>query len=217
MSITGLLVGLGNPGPNYENTRHNFGFLMLDAVLGACRNAPGGDAQPLSGGKGRYDAWKCRLPSSDAWWILAKPQTFMNKSGDAVAHLLGYYRIPLDALWVAHDELDLPLGRMRLKFGGGAAGHNGIRSIAERTGSPDFHRLRLGIGKPQGYDATSFVLGRFSAQETSLVREVCEEAAAAFCQTPRLHLERVRQRINGFAPTQADNPSPAPQIPPCKL
>ena len=200
MDIAGLLVGLGNPGPAYDHTRHNFGFLLVDAVLEACRKASDQSVQPLSGGKGRYDAWKCRLPSSDAWWILAKPLTFMNKSGDAVVHLLGYYRIPLNAVWVAHDELDLPVGRMRLKFGGGAAGHNGIRSIAERTGSPDFHRLRLGIGKPQGYDVVSYVLSRFAQQEVPVVESVCAAAAAIFCQTPRVPLEQLRQSINSFTP-----------------
>lgn len=199
MNIAGLLVGLGNPGPAYENTRHNFGFLMLEAVMDACRNAAEQNVMPLSGTRDCYQAWKCRLPCSDAWWILAKPLTFMNKSGHAVSRLLGYYRIPLSSLWVAHDELDLPLGRMRLKFGGGDAGHNGIRSVVEQTGSPDFHRLRLGIGKPQGHDVVSYVLSRFSPLEFTVAKSVCAAAAEILCRTPSDRPDRIRQAVNSFA------------------
>ena len=197
MEIGGLFLGLGNPGATYAGTRHNFGFMVAEALLEACRR--NGDATPLSGGKKRFEAWKCRLPlASQPPWIIAKPQTFMNKSGEAAVALLQYYRIPLSRLVVAHDELDLPLGTMRLKIGGGAAGHNGIRSIAECLGSPEFYRLRLGIGKPEGYDVTSYVLGRFSGQEAQTVTETLPAAVEGFFRLCSGGFKEAQQFINGF-------------------
>ncbi len=197
MEISGLFLGLGNPGPTYAQTRHNFGFMAVDALLEACRD--NGDVTALSGGKKWYEAWKCRLPlGGSPSWIVAKPLTFMNKSGEAALALLQYYRIPTAGLVVAHDELDLPLGRMRFKFGGGAAGHNGIRSIAGCLGSQDFYRLRLGIGKPEGFDTTSFVLGRFSGTETKLAAEVLPAAVAGFFRFAAQGLAEAQQFINGF-------------------
>ncbi len=199
MNIAGLFLGLGNPGPSYEHTRHNFGFMLVDALLAACRD--GGDASPLSGGKDRYAAWKCRLPGSRAVWIAAKPLTYMNRSGEAAVHLLGYYRIPLSSLFVAHDELDLPLGRMRLKLGGGNAGHNGLRSICDLTGSSDFYRLRLGIGKPAGYDAASFVLNRFSSEESKVLEAVLPAALEGFLRFANGGMKEAQQFVNGFTPS----------------
>lgn len=197
MEIGGLFLGLGNPGAAYANTRHNFGFMLADALLETCRN--GGDVTSLSGGKKKYDAWKCRLPiASSPMWIVAKPLTFMNKSGEAAAPLLQFYRIPPSRLVVAHDELDLPLGRMRFKSGGGAAGHNGVRSIAECLGTPDFFRLRLGIGKPAGFDTTSFVLGRFAEPEMKILQEVTTAALDGFFRFCAGGVKEAQQFINGF-------------------
>ena len=192
-------MGLGNPGPSYEHTRHNFGFMLVDALLAACQDK--GDVTPLSGGKNRYAAWKCRLPGNGGTWIAAKPLTYMNKSGEAAVHLLGYYRIPLASLFVAHDELDLPLGRMRLKIGGGNAGHNGLQSICNLTGSHDFYRLRLGIGKPAGYDAASFVLSRFSTEESTMVTSVLAGALDGFLVFAKQGPTEAQRQINAFVGT----------------
>ncbi len=197
MEIGGLFLGLGNPGAGYAGTRHNFGFMVADTLLEACRH--NGEATPLSGGKKRFEAWKCRLPlASQPPWIIAKPQTFMNKSGEAAIALLQYYRIPLSRLVVAHDEMDLPLGAMRFKIGGGAAGHNGIRSIAESLNSPEFYRLRLGIGKPEGYDAIAYVLGRFSGQERLCVATMLPAAMEGFFRFCADGFTQAQQFINGF-------------------
>ena len=204
MDFGGLFLGLGNPGQTYAGTRHNFGFMAADALLDIC--ARKGDVSPLSGGKKRYEAWKCRLPlpggSGGGTWIVAKPQTFMNKSGEAAVALLQFYKIPLSRLVVAHDELDIPLGAMRFKIGGGAAGHNGIRSVAELAGSRDFYRLRLGIGKPAGFDVTSFVLSRFSDQEKAVVAEVLPAAVDGFFRFCAGGLKEAQQFINGFTIAQ---------------
>lgn len=197
MDIDGLFLGLGNPGASYAGTRHNIGFMVVDTFLEECSRL--GDVSPLSGGKKRYDAWKCRLPlPGSPIWIVAKPQTYMNKSGEAAVPLLQFYRIPVSRLFVAHDELDLPLGKMRLKFGGGAAGHNGIKSIAECLGTQDFYRLRLGIGKPARYDTTSFVLGRFCEEETGAVGKTVSAAVDGFFTFCRDGFKVAQQAINGF-------------------
>jgi len=196
MEVDGLFLGLGNPGSTYVSTRHNLGFIMAESLLDACRRD--GDISPLSGGKKRYEAWKCRLPNIGQTWIVAKPQTFMNKSGEAAVTLLQYYRIPFSRLVVAHDELDLPIGKMRFKFSGSAAGHNGIRSITECLGSPDFYRLRLGIGKPEGFDTTSFVLGRFAEPETKIIEDLLPAAVEGFFHFCRSGIKDAQQRINSF-------------------
>ncbi len=202
MEFGGLFLGLGNPGVVYTDTRHNFGFMTVDALLEVCRR--GGDLFPISGGGKKYEAWKCRLPlPASPPWIVAKPLTFMNRSGEAAVTLLQFYRIPVSRLVVAHDELDLPLGRMRFKKGGGAAGHNGIRSIAETLGSPDFYRLRLGIGKPEGYDATSFVLGRFSAEDAKTAENIAEAAVSGFIRFCESGFTQAQQQINGFTKVSA--------------
>ena len=197
MEFGGLFLGLGNPGATYAGTRHNFGFMTVDALLEVCRCR--GHVSPLSGGKKKYEAWKCRLPlPSSPLWIVAKPLSFMNRSGEAAIALLQFYRIPLSCLVVAHDELDLPFGRMRLKKGGGAAGHNGVRSITETLGSPDFFRLRLGIGKPEGYETTSYVLGRFSSEDVKYVENITEAAVSGFLCFCKSGFTEAQQQINGF-------------------
>lgn len=197
MNVAGLIVGLGNPGRQYENTRHNMGFMTIDALLREARAVT-----PLSGGKFRCALWKAELPvpavpsrtgraggagravsgsackpapksapgTAGIPWLLAKPETFMNLSGDCVQPLAAWHRITPDRLLVVHDELDLPPGRMKFKKGGGNAGHNGLKSICERLGTPEFYRLRLGIGHSPhgGEDTINRVLGRVSSEEWGL-------------------------------------------------
>jgi PTH1 family peptidyl-tRNA hydrolase len=199
MELDGLFTGLGNPGPEYAHTRHNLGFMLADLLLAAC--AAEGACAALSGGKGRYEAWKCRLPGkSGPQWLVVKPMTFMNRSGEAVLPLMRYYRIPLDKLFAAHDELDLPFGKLRLKFGGGSAGHKGVDSLVECAGSQDFHRLRLGIGKPLLSDTLSFVLGRFGPEEKQALPAVLAAALDGFFTFAREGPAPAQRRINPFSP-----------------
>ena len=175
-----LIAGLGNPGPKYESTRHNFGFMAVDALLQL------GAARELSMGKDGT-LFALRLPGVEGEVLALKPMTFMNLSGRAVAHVLRYYKLDVADLMVVHDELDLPLGRMRMKQGGGLAGHNGLKSIAAETGSQEFARLRLGIGRPPGkMDVASFVLHDFSPEERPVAEKVIPAAAAAL----RLYLNQ---------------------------
>lgn len=168
-----LIAGLGNPGPKYARNRHNYGFMSVDALLDA------GTSRPLSMGKDG-ELHSLRLPGIEGELLALKPQTFMNLSGRAVAQVLRFYKLEVADLIVIHDELDIPLGRMRLKMGGGLAGHNGLKSIAAETGSQDFARLRLGIGRPEGkMDVASYVLQDFRSEEQGIVAKVLPASVAA--------------------------------------
>jgi len=138
--MTKLIVGLGNPGAEYEKTRHNAGFWFLDEI--ADRN--GGVFRR----EAKFFAQVCKvfINGCDCW--LVKPTTFMNKSGQAVAAIASYYKVDVENIFVAHDEIDLDAGQIRLKSGGGHAGHNGLRDIISALGSKDFVRIRIGVGHP---------------------------------------------------------------------
>ncbi len=146
MSAIKLIVGLGNPGAEYETTRHNAGFWWCDA-LAAREGARWSKDAKLFG-------WVAK--ASGVW--LLKPSTFMNRSGRAVAALANFYRITADQILVAHDELDLLPGISKLKFGGGHAGHNGLRDIHAQLGTPEYHRLRIGIGHPRSLNLNQEVV-----------------------------------------------------------
>lgn len=166
-----LLVGLGNPGPKYEMTRHNVGFLVLDEVareLGASL-----DRQKFSALIGETELQGERI-------LLMKPLTFMNLSGEAVGAACRFHKIePRDVIAI-HDELDLRSGSVRIKVGGGHGGHNGLRSMLAHLPSPDFVRLRVGIGRPEGgRDVVSWVLGGFDEAERASLPAVIEQAAKA--------------------------------------
>lgn len=179
MELKGLIAGLGNPGPQYDGTRHNIGFMVIDALRDrlakdAIGRSPLETPQDVSGSKHKCELWKARYNGD--MWLFAKPQTFMNLSGESISALARFYRIPPDSILIVHDELDLPLGRMRAKTGGGTAGHNGLKSIVELLGTKEFNRLRVGIGKPEKGDVINWVLSRFPASEHKLVENVISAA-----------------------------------------
>jgi PTH1 family peptidyl-tRNA hydrolase len=152
-----LVVGLGNPGPDYAGNRHNAGFMVLD-VLAA---TTGGR---FKSHRARADVVEGRLAGQRV--VLAKPKSYMNESGGPVKALCDFYKVPLERVVVVHDELDIPYGTLRLKRGGGDNGHNGLRSITKSLGGRDYLRVRFGIGRPPGrMDAAAFVLRDFSATE----------------------------------------------------
>ncbi len=180
-----LVVGLGNPGPRYAETRHNLGFWVMDRIA---------RAEGL--------AWKQQGRAFTARWgsgWLMKPTTFMNASGEAVAPFVRYYKIAPERLLVVHDDLDLPLGRLRLRRGGSAGGQKGVRSIIEQLGTDAFDRLRLGIGRPPaGWDAAAWVLSKFTPEERPLAERVAEAAAEAVRVWRDEGLEAAQQRFNGL-------------------
>jgi len=168
-----LIVGLGNPGPDYAGNRHNVGQMVLTelaARLGAPFKVHKANAMVAEG----------RTGLAAPKLILAKPNSFMNNSGGPVSSLLKYYKLDASRLIVVHDELDIPFDRIKLKVGGGHGGHNGIRDIATAIGTPDFTRVRVGIGRPPGRQAAAdFVLRDFGSAERSTLPNLLADAADA--------------------------------------
>ena len=166
-----IIVGLGNPGRKYERTRHNAGFMAIDKLAGLLR-------VELTQEKHHALIGKARMGPEEA--ILAKPQTYMNESGRAVGAILRSAYAEASDLIVLHDELDLALGTVRVKTGGGHGGHNGLRSIIENLGTADFIRVRIGIGRPEpGIDPADYVLSPFLGEERQAVPEIMARAAEA--------------------------------------
>ncbi|MBI5443391.1 MAG: aminoacyl-tRNA hydrolase [Deltaproteobacteria bacterium] len=166
-----LVVGLGNPGPRYAETRHNVGFRTADELA---RRSGRTGWRAVAGSS----AVEAELGSAAV--LIAKPQTFMNRSGRAVAELLGLQGLEPSEMIVIHDDLDLPFGRIRLRPGGGHGGHNGLRSIVETLGTGDFARVKIGIGRPERReDVVEYVLSRFDSEQERVLGEVVERAASA--------------------------------------
>ncbi|MDA0564424.1 aminoacyl-tRNA hydrolase [Streptomonospora sp. S1-112] len=166
-----LVVGLGNPGPTYAGNRHNVGFMVADVL------AERGGAR-FKAHKSRAETAETRIAGVPA--VLAKPRSYMNLSGGPVSALSRFYRIPLERILVVHDELDIPFAALRLKRGGGAGGHNGLRSLTSSLGGPDYLRVRVGVGRPPGrMDAAAYVLKDFSTTERKDLGVVLERAADA--------------------------------------
>jgi PTH1 family peptidyl-tRNA hydrolase len=189
MSTISLIAGLGNPGSEYADTRHNAGFRFLDALL----EGSGQSLQAESRFAGRVA--RTRISGNDVWLIA--PDTFMNHSGDAVARMARYYRIPVDGILVVHDELDLPPGTVRLKQGGGAGGHNGISDVIEKLGSPDFMRLRIGIGRPSSSaQVVSFVLKRAPKAEQEMIDAAIREALQHIDDMVQGHAQKVMNALH---------------------
>ena len=162
-----VIAGLGNPGPKYQWTRHNAGFLFLDSI--ARREGLSITRKQFGGLTADWERKGKRL-------VLLKPQTYMNLSGRSVMPALQFYKLKPEQLIVVHDEIDLPLGSVRLKQGGGHGGQNGLRSIMEQLGRGDFLRLRLGIGRPVYGEVTDYVLGTFTPPEMEIFGRVLHGA-----------------------------------------
>ncbi len=173
MADTWLIVGLGNPGPRYEATRHNVGQMVVDEL--ADRRGE------------RFSAHRANARVAEGWLrpggpklILAKPQSFMNVSGGPVAGLAKYYGVPPERVVIVHDELDIPFDTLKLKTGGGHGGHNGVRDVAKALATPEFPRVRVGIGRPPGrQDPADWVLDPFGTTERKTLPNLIADAADA--------------------------------------
>ncbi len=183
------IIGLGNPGPHYHQTRHNAGSWFLHAVA----ERHGAALRPESRFHGLLG--RAEIDGRPLW--LLEPTTYMNRSGEAVAALARFYKLPPRSLLVAHDELDLPPGTVRLKLGGGHGGHNGLRDIIARLGSRDFLRLRLGIGHPGHKDAvTGYVLSRPRPEERAAIDQAIECALEVLPQVVSGELQAAMNRLH---------------------
>jgi len=198
-----LVVGLGNPGKKYAAHRHNVGFMALDAMAGEVSGL----------------AWKEKFSGVFARGelfgksaALLKPMTFMNLSGDSVQPAMAFTKVAVGDVVVLHDELDVPFGEVRLKVGGGHAGHNGLRSLIERLGTPDFIRVRIGIGRPPpGFrgEVADYVLSNFDASERAELGDVLEKAALATKKVATLGVSAAMNDVNAKAPPR-NGPRKAP-------
>ena len=184
-----IIVGLGNPGRKFEHNRHNVGFMLLNHIsikLGE------------SFSKVEAKALVCKTSYHGERLILVKPQTFMNNSGVSVSSLVRFYQVPLENLLVVYDDVDLPLGTMRLRPSGGSSGQKGMQSIIERLGSDEFPRLRIGTGRPPGrMDAADYVLQDFPNQETELLNDTLNRAVDAVLTFTQDGLDKAMNSFNG--------------------
>lgn len=184
-----LIIGLGNPGREYKDTRHNFGFMLIDLLA---------ERIGARGMKVQSKAIVISATYEEHRLILAKPQTYMNLSGQSVQGLLHFYKIPHNNLLIAHDDLDLPYGTIRIRPTGGPGGQRGMANTIELLGTKDFPRLRLGIGRPPGrMDAKDYVLQNFSKDELKLLPELLSRASDAALEFVRNGLNAAMNKFNG--------------------
>ena len=184
MTYDGLIVGLGNPGPKYARTRHNFGFLLADRLVARWAAEPGASCE-ARGVRAKAEVWDVSENYGARRWLVVKPQTFMNLSGECVQPLAAWHRLLPENILVVHDELDIAPGRMKFKKGGGNAGHNGLKHIAATLGTTNYARLRFGIGNefPRG-GQIDFVLGHFEEEDWKTMDErlkTAGEIIKSFC------------------------------------
>lgn len=190
-SCVQLIVGLGNPGPKYEQTRHNVGFVFVDEL------ARSKGASWKLENKFHGEVCKLSLAGNEVW--LLKPNTYMNLSGKAVAALARFYKIAPESILVVHDELDIPPGQLRLKQGGGHGGHNGLRDIVAQMGSREFLRLRVGIGHPgDSRDVTNYVLGKASPEDQKHIDNAIDEAMRTLPQVMEGDMQPAMNRLHSI-------------------
>ena len=203
-----LVVGLGNPGEKYAGTRHNVGFMALERL--AAREGVGFRTQA------KLHGLLAEVGHGDRRLRLLMPQTYMNDSGRSIRAALDWYGLTAAQMLVLVDDMDLPLGRLRLRSSGGAGGHNGLRSTISHLGGQEFPRLRIGIGAPalnpveRKQRTVGHVLGRFSPAEQPALDEVLDEVLAGLALIQRLGLQRAGNRLNGFVAAAAAKLSEAP-------
>ena len=184
-----LLVGLGNPGREYAESRHNVGFMVADWL---CARGGGSYREKFSG-------QTARVTVEGSPCVLLKPETYMNESGRSVQPAAAFLKVPPADIVVVHDEVDLPFGDVRIKVGGGHAGHNGLRSIIRHLGTADFVRIRIGVGRPPpgyGGEMADFVLGGFGPVERAELPDVVAKAGRAFERIFAVGLERAMNELN---------------------
>jgi peptidyl-tRNA hydrolase, PTH1 family len=190
MEDSRLIVGLGNPGADYAQTRHNAGFLLVEMLAKRWRVAWGAEK--------KFQARVARTVRDGRRVVLCEPQTFMNLSGEAVGALVKFYQLPLRQLVVAVDDADLPLGEIRLRPAGSSGGHHGLESIEQHLGSREYARLRVGIGRTDGVrEITGHVLGRLSKSELAVIEKVLTRAADQVECWLDHGLQKAMSRFNG--------------------
>lgn len=191
--MTKLLIGLGNPGKEYENSRHNVGFIMLDNIAkNLSVNFDNNKKKSLFG----------RAKKGDIEYILLKPQTFMNLSGESALYISKFFNISIENITVIYDDMDMPFGTFKIKKGGSSGGHNGIKSLIEKLQSDNFYRIRIGIGRPNFKEKVNdYVLSSFSKSEREIIdkdisNKVMEAVKTALFESPIIAQNKFNKKIN---------------------
>lgn len=193
MASTFLMAGLGNPGSRYDKTRHNAGFWFLDAVAARYHLSFRSES--------KFHGEYAKGPAEGAEQLLLKPSTFMNRSGQSVGAVCQFFKLPPEQVLVIHDELDLPPGQMKLKIGGGHGGHNGLRDIHQHLPSPNYHRLRIGIGHPgHAKQVSDYVLKAPGKDDAIAIAQAIDVALDALPLFISGDFARATQTINGHKP-----------------
>lgn len=183
-----IIVGLGNPGREYSETRHNVGFMTIDELAGRWK---------IVNWRSRHEALVGEHRIGDEQLLLVKPQTFMNLSGNAVGAVANWYKVKVEDIIVINDDLDLPTGRLRLRTKGGSGGHRGIESLLMQLGQDTFARVRIGIGRPpDGWQTADYVLGRFNSVESPLIEVSINKAADAVESIIKQGLDKAMNTFN---------------------
>ena len=187
--IQWLVVGLGNPGVKYESTRHNMGFLVVDKLA---------QNEKLKFNKLRFKAWTATWEVSGEKVLLMKPQTYMNLSGEAVGQAARFYKIPADHVLVISDDIALPAGKLRIRAGGSAGGHNGLKNIIQHLGTDRFPRIKVGVGSPQQaeHDIADWVTGKPMGEDQKVIIEALDKAVAAIPVLIGQGVDRAMNRFN---------------------
>jgi peptidyl-tRNA hydrolase, PTH1 family len=195
MESPNLIVGLGNPGTRYDATRHNIGFAVADAL----RDRYGSF---MTRWQDKFKGQFCKVKISGEQTILLKPQTFMNLSGRSVQPAMSFFKLSINHLIIIHDDIDLGYGMVRLKSGGGTGGHNGLNSLKKELGSTDFHRIRIGVGRPVHGDVSDFVLKSFTPDEQIELDSIIDRACKAIECIAEFGIVKA---MNQFNQRQGDN------------
>lgn len=183
-----LIVGLGNPGKEYENTRHNIGFMAIDNYV---------KFHNLGDFKEKFNGLYLKYQLSDEQIILVKPLSFMNLSGDVVRKYVDYFKVDIKDILIIHDDLDMPVGKIKLKQNGSSGGHNGIKDISLKLGTEEFKRLKVGIANNKNMDTKDYVLGRFSKEEKDLINEAIDETTKIIDDYLEIPFNDLMSRYNG--------------------
>ena len=183
-----LIVGLGNPGKEYENTRHNIGFMAVDNYV---------KLHNLGDFKEKFNGLYLKYQLDDEQVILVKPLSFMNLSGDVVRKYVDYFKIDINDILIIHDDLDMPVGKIKLKLGGSSGGHNGIKDISLKLGTEDYRKLKVGIANNKNMDTKDYVLGRFSKEEKVLIDSAITETGKIIDDYFKYPFNDLMSRYNG--------------------
>lgn len=187
--VNWILVGLGNPGKQYESTRHNMGWLALDSLM---------EQEKFTLPKLRFKAWTGIFEKDGNKILVMKPQTYMNLSGESVGAAARFYKIPPEHILVVSDDIDLPVGKLRLRASGSAGGHNGLKNIIQHLGSDRFPRIKVGVGSPKqaGYEVVDWVIGMPMGEEQKILLDTLDRAARAVAAVITLGMDKAMNKFN---------------------